>query len=168
MSGQTSMPTIVLIGGRLTLTDGSEVDSRQSVTDEKTARALQAALTSCTEWWLAVSSIVIPTLDECEGRFALIFGGRSIVRTALDGETCRSGLGKLLRGAVGSVSVMRSGINQSLPTDYQTLARLRGLPEGSDMAPSACASMIRCLGGASSMRVSTTLGWSRTVLVRAS
>jgi hypothetical protein len=109
------------------------VDSRQSAADEKTARALQAALTSCAEWWLAVSSIVVPTLDECEGGFALIFGRRSIVCTTLDGETRRSGLGKLLRGAVGSVSVMRSGINQSLPTDYQTLARLRGLPEGSDM-----------------------------------
>jgi hypothetical protein len=128
-----ALPTIVLIGGQFTLTDGSVVDSRQPAADEKTAQALQAALSACAEWWSAVSSIVVPTLDDSEGGFALVLGRRSTVRTALDGETHRSGLGKLLRGAVGSVSVMRSGINQSLPTDYQTLARLRGLPEGSDM-----------------------------------
>jgi hypothetical protein len=136
VSGEASIPavpTIVLIGGRLTLTDGSVVDSRQPAADEKTAGALQAALTGCAEWWSGVSSIVVPTLDDSEGAFAVILGQRSIVRAALDGEAHRSRLGRFLRGAVGSVSVMRSGINQSLPTDYQTLARLRGLPEGSDM-----------------------------------
>jgi hypothetical protein len=59
-----TLPTIVLIGGQLTLTDGSEVDSRQSATDEKTAEALQAALTGCAAWWSTVSSIVVPTLDD--------------------------------------------------------------------------------------------------------
>ena len=127
------LPTIVLIGAQLTLMDGSVVDLRQSTTDEKTAGALQAALTGCSEWWSAVSSIVDPTLDDSEGGFALILGQRSIARTALDGETRRSGLGKLLRGGVGSVSVARSGPDQSLPTDYQTLARFPGRPEGSDM-----------------------------------
>jgi hypothetical protein len=127
------LPTIVLIGGQLTLTDGSVVDSRQSVADEKTAHALQAALTGCTEWWSAVSSIVDPTLDDSEGGFAAVLGRRSTVRTALDGETHRAGLRKLLRGGVGSVSVMRSGINGPLPTDYQILARLRELPRGFDM-----------------------------------
>jgi hypothetical protein len=136
VSGEASiqpLPTIVLIGGQLTLTDGSVVDSRQPAADEKTARALQAALSACAEWWSAVSSIVVPTLDDSEGGFALVLGRRSTVRAALDGEPHRSGLGKLLRGAVGSVSVMRSRPNQSLPTDYQTLARLPGRPEGSDM-----------------------------------
>ena len=113
------LPTIVLIGGQLTLTDGSVVDSRQSVADEKTAHALQAALTGCAEWWSAVSSIVDPTLNNSEGGFAVVLGRRSTVRTALDGEMHRAGLRKLLRGSVGSVSVMRSGINEPLPTDYQ-------------------------------------------------
>jgi hypothetical protein len=128
-----ALPTIVLIDGQLTLTDGSVVDSRQPAADEKTAQALQAALTGCAEWWSTVSSIVVPTLDDSEGGFALILGRRSALRTALDGETYRSGLGKLLRGGVGSVSVMRSGPDQSLPTDYQTLARFPGRSEGSDM-----------------------------------
>ena len=136
MTGEASiqeLPTLVLIGGQLTLTDGSVVDLRQPAADDKTAEALKAALTGCSEWWSTVSSIVVPTLDDLGGGFAVVLGQRSTVRTALDGETHRSGLGKLLRGGVGSVSVMRSGINQSLPTDYLTLAHLRELPRGSDM-----------------------------------
>jgi hypothetical protein len=133
VSGEQTLPTIVLIGGQLTLTDGSEVDSRQSATDEKTAGALLTALTSSAEWWSTVSSIVVPTLDDSEGGFAVILGRRSIFRaTFLDGEPRRSVLRKVLRGAVGSVSVMRSGIGESLPTGYRKLARLRS-SGGDDM-----------------------------------
>jgi hypothetical protein len=135
VSGEASiqtLPTIVLIGGQLTLTDGSEVDSRQSATDEKAAEALQAALTGCAAWWSTVSSIVVPTLDDSESGFAVILGRRSIFRATMDGETRRSVLRKFLRGAVGSVSVMRSGIGESLPTGYRSLARLRS-SQGADM-----------------------------------
>ena len=128
-----TLPMIVLIGGRLALTDGSEVDSRQSAANEKTAKALQSALIGSVEWWSAVSSIVVPTLDDSEGGFAVIFGTRSIFRSASDGETHRATLRKFLRGAVGSVSVMRSGIRDSLPTGYRNLARLRGRSGDVDM-----------------------------------
>jgi hypothetical protein len=99
VSGEASiqtLPTIVLIGGQLKLSDGSEVDSRQSATDEKTTRALEAALTSCAEWWSAVSSIVVPTLDDSGGGFAVILGRRSIVRATSDGEPRSSVLRKVL------------------------------------------------------------------------
>jgi hypothetical protein len=125
-------PTIVLIGGQLTLTDGSVVDSRQPAADENTAGALHAALTGCAEWWSAVSSIVVPTLDDPEGGFALILGRRSIVRTSLDGETRRSRLSKFLRGDVGSVSAIHSGRGRSLPGGYRSLAAFRD-SQGSDM-----------------------------------
>jgi hypothetical protein len=59
-------------------------------------------------------------------------GQRSIVRAALDGETHRSRLGKFLRGAVGSMSVLRSGMDEPLPDGYRNLARLRNW-QGSDM-----------------------------------
>ena len=135
MSGEASiqtLPTIVLIGGQLTLTDGSEVNSRQPATDDKTAEALQAALTGCAAWWSAVSSIVVPTLDDSEGGFAVILGRRSIFRVTSNDEPRRSVLRKFLRGAVGSVSVVRSGIGKSLPTGYRNLARLRS-SQGADM-----------------------------------
>jgi hypothetical protein len=126
------LPTIVLIGGQLTLTDGSVVDSRQPAADEKTAEALQTALIGCVEWWSAVSSIVVPTLDDPEGGFAIILGQRSIVRASLDGETRRSRLSKFLRGAVGSVSAIHSGMGKPLPGGYRSLATFRG-SQGSDV-----------------------------------
>ena len=120
------LPTIVLIGGQLTLTDGSQVDSRQHASDERTAQALEAALTGSVEWWSTVSSIVLPTLDDAEGGFAVIVGRRSVTRPTFDGEIRRSVLRKLLRGTVGSVSVMRSRPDEPLPSDYRNLARLDG------------------------------------------
>jgi hypothetical protein len=127
------LPTIILIGGQLTLPDGSEVDSRQPATDDTTARVLQAALTGCAEWWSAVSSIVVPTLEDPKGGFAVIFSPcRSILHVTSDGEIRRSVLRKFLRGTVGSVSVMRSTNGQSFPSDYRSLARLRS-PKGADM-----------------------------------
>ena len=121
-----ALPIIVLIGGRLTLTDGSVVDSRQPAPDEKTAQALQNALSDCAEWWSVVSSIVVPTLDDPVGGFAVILGQRSIVRASVDGETRRSKLSKLLRGAVGSVTVTYSGMGHPLPNGYRSLAALPG------------------------------------------
>jgi hypothetical protein len=127
VSGEESiqkLPTIVLIGGQLTLTDGSQVETRQHAPDERTAQALQAALTGSVEWWSTVSSIVVPTLDDAEGGFAVIVGRRSVTRPTFDGETRRSVLRKLLRGTVGSVSVMRSRPGEPLPVGYRSLARL--------------------------------------------
>jgi hypothetical protein len=125
-----ALPTIVLISGQLTLTDGSVVDSRQSAPDDKTAEVLRTAISGCAEWWSAVSSIVIPTLDDPESGFAVVLGQRSIVRASLDGETRRSRLAKFLRGPVGSVSVIRSYMGKPLPDGYRNLARLQGSDMG--------------------------------------
>jgi hypothetical protein len=128
-----TLPTIVLIGGQITLSDGSEVDSLQPATDDTTANALHAALTGCAEWWSTVSSIVVPTLEDPEGGFAVVFSPhRSILHVTSGGEIRGSVLRKFLRGTVGSVSVMRSAKGESLPTDYRSLARLRS-PKGADM-----------------------------------
>jgi hypothetical protein len=130
---RAKLPTIVLIGGQLTLSDGSEVNSRQDATDDLTAGALQDALIGCPEWWSAVSSIVVPTLADPEGGFAVIFSPRrSILHVTSDGEIHRRALRKFLPGTFGSVSVMRSSKAESLPADYRILARLRS-PKGTDM-----------------------------------
>jgi hypothetical protein len=128
-----TLPTIVLISGQLTLSDGSEVNSRQDATDDMTAYALQDALTGCAEWWSTVSSIVVPTLEDPEGGFAVIFSPRrSILHVTSDGEIHRRALRKFLRGTFGSVSVKRSTKGESLPADYRSLVRLRS-PKGADM-----------------------------------
>jgi hypothetical protein len=129
VSGEASiqtLPTIVLIGGQLKLSDGSEVDSRQSATDDKTAAALEVALTGSAAWWSTVSSVVVPTLDDSGGGFAVILGRRSIVRATWDGEPRRSVLRKVLRGTVGSVSVMRPFPGEPLPNGYRNVAHFRG------------------------------------------
>ncbi len=135
MNGKAStqtLPTIVLISGQLTLSDGSEVNSRQDATDDLTAGALHAALIGCAEWWSTVSSIVVPTLADPEGGFAVIFSpSRSILHVTSDGEIHRRALRKFLPGTFGSVSVRRASKGESLPADYRILARLRS-PKGAD------------------------------------
>jgi hypothetical protein len=116
---------LVLVSGRMALADGSEVDSRQPTCDQATARAVQSALTATPEWWAAVSSVVLPTLEDARGGFALLIGSRSIARATGDGEIRRSSLKRALRGGIGTVSVQRSGINEELPADYERLATLR-------------------------------------------
>jgi hypothetical protein len=93
----TPGPTIVLVGGRLTLDDGSQVDSQQPMKDAATARAVQRALVSCAEWWSAVVSVVIPTLDDAEGGFALA-DQRTIARVTSDGRVSRVRLPRYPRG----------------------------------------------------------------------
>lgn len=88
-AGVNSAPTIVLVGGRLTLDDGSQVDSRQPMNDAATARAVRRALVSSPDWWTAVVSIVIPTLDDADGGFAFT-DQKTIERASPDGTMRRS------------------------------------------------------------------------------
>lgn len=83
-------PTIVLIGGEMTLEDGSVVDSRQPA-DPQMLIAMQKALTSCPEWWATVESIVIPTLDDSKGGFAFTHQ-LSLARVGQDGRLRRTRL----------------------------------------------------------------------------
>jgi hypothetical protein len=118
-------PTLVFVGGRMTLVDGSVVDSRQRSRDAVTAQAVSSALTASPEWWTTVSSIVLPTLDGAGGGSALILGQRSVSRTTSDGEIKRSRLKRVLQGGIGSVSIQRSGINEQLLPDFRVVALLR-------------------------------------------
>ena len=84
----STLPTIVLVGGCLVLEDGTRVDSLQGTTDAHAARAVHKALIGAAEWWEAVVSVVIPTLDDERGGFALA-DMATIARTTLDGRTRR-------------------------------------------------------------------------------
>jgi len=117
--------TFVLVGGTMTLIDGSEVDSRQPTTEPAVARALNRALVATPEWWVAVSSVVLPTLDDGHGGYALLNSARTVARVAADGEARRSSIKSVLRGGVGKVSVRRSGPGVNLPAGYREIAILR-------------------------------------------
>ncbi len=81
-------PTIVLVGGKLILEDGSELDSRQAMNDAATGRAVHKSLVGSAGWWSAVVSVVVPTLDDDEGGFALA-DQLTIARVTADGRLGR-------------------------------------------------------------------------------
>ena len=117
--------TVVLLSGRMTLSDGSTIDSRQPVDGPATQRAVSQALTSSPEWWAAVSSLVLPTLDEPPHGFALVLAARTTARGTADGDVQRSSLRRVLRGGIGTLSIQRSGMNATLSPEYSLVATLR-------------------------------------------
>src|SRR5579883_554809 len=117
--------TIVLVGGRMTLADGTQIDSRQSAPEAATAKAVRSAITSSAEWWDAVSSVVVPTLEAEGSGFTLVVGARTLTRVSADGAVHRSSLKRRLVGGAGIISIERSGINRPLPPDHRRIATLR-------------------------------------------
>jgi hypothetical protein len=90
--------TIVLVGGQLTLEDGTTVDSRQSMSDKAMARAVADALVGSHEWWTTVVSIVIPTLADHAGGFAYT-DQLTVSRVNADGRTSRVRFPRYPRGS---------------------------------------------------------------------
>lgn len=115
----------MLVGGELTLEDGSVIDSRQPISNTSVARALLAAVAGSADWWLTASSVVVPTLADPAGGFALVLGPRTVVRVAPDGEVQRSALAKVIRATFGKLSIARSGINERISSDFRKVAALR-------------------------------------------
>jgi hypothetical protein len=72
------------VGGVIDL-EGSQIDTRQSVRDGALGRALQRALVATPEWWETVVSIVVPTLSDKDGGFALA-NKRTVPRARDDGR----------------------------------------------------------------------------------
>jgi hypothetical protein len=124
---QDAKNSIVLIGGPMTMDDGSKLDSRQPVEGDPASQIVQRSLGTSWLWWETASSVVLPILDGGGPNvFALIFGQRSVVEVDSRGELKRTRLGSILRGGVGSVSVVRTGIGDNeLPEGYEEVAALR-------------------------------------------
>lgn len=107
------------------LEDGSTVDSRQSVQLDSSGEAMRKAVAGSLHWWLTVSSIVTRVLaNRGDGSFALIIGGRSVLRLEADNTTKRTSLMKLLPGGVGTVSLVRSPLSDPLPEGYLEAEKL--------------------------------------------
>lgn len=117
--------TILLVGGSMCLEDGSTVDSRQSVQLDSSGEAMRKAVAGSLHWWMTVSSIVTRALaNKGDGSFALIIGGRSVLGLEADDTTKRTNLRKLLPGGVGTVSVIRSSMNDPVPEGYMEAEKL--------------------------------------------
>ena len=120
--------TIILIGGSMTLEDGSVVDTRQKIEDLKSTDNMRKAVVTSLLWWQTVQSVVLPLLRSSgqSDPAALLLGPRSVSTLKADGSTKRTRLKGLLQGGVGSVELFRTGIgNPPLPEGFIQVADLR-------------------------------------------
>lgn len=118
--------TVILIGGRMTVDDGSDLDSRQPIRDDPKSHVTAASLASSLLWWMTASSVVDPLLDAAGvDSFALVIGTRSVVEVRQDATLHRTGLRSLLRGGSTMVELLRTSWEEPLPHRYEEATRLR-------------------------------------------
>jgi hypothetical protein len=99
-------PVILLIGGRMTVDDGTSIDSRQAVEGDPSSRVTHASLATSLLWWITAASVIGPVLDSAPGEaFALVLGGRSVTELRPDGTLRRTSLRSFLPGGTGNTEV---------------------------------------------------------------
>jgi hypothetical protein len=119
-------PTVVLIGGRMTVDDGSTLDSRQQVEGDPESRVTRSSLANSLLWWTTTSSLVEPLLDTAGPEsFALVIGPRSVVELRHDGTLRRTRLRSLLPSATSTVELVRTSMNEPLPDGYDEVTTIR-------------------------------------------
>ena len=117
-----SGPMIVLIGGSMTLDDGSVLDSRQPVDGDPAGRVARTTLATSLLWWQTVITLVSPVLDNAgEGSFALVIGSRSVAELRQDGTLRRTGLRSLLPGGSTTVTVARARDGEAFEDGYEVV-----------------------------------------------
>ena len=111
--------TIILIGGPMTVDDGSTLDSRQPVTGDPGSSVTLASLASSLLWWTTVSSLVGQILDSAgNDPYALVIGKRSVVELRQDGRLRRTALRSILSGGTTTVKLIRTHRHEPLPAGY--------------------------------------------------
>lgn len=97
-------PTVVLIGGLMTLDSGERVDSRQPMKGDEWDFALRAALGRSERWWEVARQLTGVLLDADEGgadpAWALVWGPKTLWQRKQDGSLKRVRIRSVLPGAV--------------------------------------------------------------------
>jgi hypothetical protein len=92
-------PTIVLIGGEMTLEEGGRVDSRQTLQGDDWDFVLRAALTRSERWWDEARKLADAILKhDGEGSWALIWAPKTILRYRGGGEAKRIRIASVFPG----------------------------------------------------------------------
>jgi hypothetical protein len=119
----SSLPTIILVGGPFTDTEGTRLDSRQPLVDDPSSQVFSQALMESRHWWRVVQSIANPLLREAgSGAAGIIQGARSVIEATATGEHKRTRLRGLFGGAVGELSVRPlSPIDGSMPEGHDNI-----------------------------------------------
>ena len=116
---RTRSPTIVLVGGPMTVDDGTSLDSRQPITGDPTSRISHACLTNSLLWWLTTASLVGPLLDYAgEEALVLALGNRSVVELKANGDLRRSRLSAVLPGGATTIDLVRVIKDEVLPEGF--------------------------------------------------
>lgn len=103
-SERSGGPTVILIGGLMTLEGGEELDSRQPTEGDPRSKVMGRSLGESLTWWMTASSLIDAILDnEGPEAFALVNGRRTVVELKPDGNLRRVKLQSLLQGGVGTV-----------------------------------------------------------------
>lgn len=91
MSEQVKGPTVVLVGGAITLDSGERIDSRQPLADDKWDFILRSALAGSELWWEAARKLVDVILDEdqTDGAWALTWAPKTLWQPKADGSAKR-------------------------------------------------------------------------------
>jgi hypothetical protein len=127
-------PTIALVGGPMTVEDGSTLDSRQPITDDPQCRIMRTCLAGSMRWWLTAISLVQPLLSTAgDDAFCLIIGGRTLLELEADGSARRIGLRSVVPGGLSRVEIVRTGIGESLDLTYEPAGKMPGSWNGTSM-----------------------------------
>ena len=120
MSGAAAGPHVALIGGPITVDDGSSLDSRQQVEGDEHSQVTLRSMATSALWWRVTSSLVMPILQSAgDDAFALVIGQRSVMEVRPDGSTKRTSLRSLLPGGVTQVEIVRTGIKEPLAEGHE-------------------------------------------------
>lgn len=118
-------PTVILIGGPMTVDDGSTLDSRQPIEGDAASKVTRESLATSWLWWTTASSLAGLLLDsEKSSRFALMIGTRTVVELQPDGALRRIRLRSLMSGGTGTVELVRTHRAQPLPDGFAEAAAL--------------------------------------------
>ena len=68
-------PTVILIGGPMTVDDGTSFDTRQQIEGDENSEVTLRSLATSPLWWRTTISVVMPILESAgEQAFALVIG----------------------------------------------------------------------------------------------
>ncbi len=133
-SSEHNGATVVLVGGLMTVDDGTKLDSRQPIEDDPECRTVRTCLAGSMLWWLTVISLVDPILDDAGAEaFALVIGARTLLDVQADGSTRRNRLRSVVQGGLSTVELVRGGINEKLAPGYEHAGDMDPSPSGVSM-----------------------------------
>ncbi len=118
-------PTVILIGGQMTVDDGTSFDTRQKIEGDENSEVTLRSLATSPLWWSTTISVVMPILDGAgEEAFALVIGQRSVVELRQDGSTKRTSLRSFLPGGTSRAEIVRSQRGKPIPDGFEAAAVL--------------------------------------------